>query len=188
MGSGSSVCSFTISLLEKILNNYTAQEAVIGVRLLHFAIMFIVRFLAALALASGLSLGVAENVAPLRSNFEIRNAPGASSADTMELIRRSLTDVALKRATDKVYKHNVTLDTSWKDTTIFMMGVYVFALCSDNLACRLFLMFNRKAKNQNTEASAYVAVTCTTVSLIGTSYTRSYMAFENNCGESNFKR
>lgn len=90
--------------------------------------MFVVRFLTILASFTSFSIVAANDLALLNSNVEVRNAPGSSSAETIELIRRSLANVALRRATDTVYKDNVTLDTSWNDEFLFKMAVYVIIL------------------------------------------------------------
>lgn len=84
--------------------------------------MFISRSLAVLALVTGFSIVSGNVIAPLSSNVEIRNAPGTTSAETMELLRRALTDVALTKRKDDVYNITIPLSGSWEDKHLFQRG------------------------------------------------------------------
>ena len=110
--------------------------------------MFVFYFMTALALATGFS-NVAADLAPLNSNLQVRNAPGASSTDTLKLLHRSLSVAALKRDTDTVFKNSTSLDTSWDGTVLFSVSGYVHTVVETDSKpmYRTFLMFpqrNRK--------------------------------------------
>lgn len=78
-------------------------------------------FLLALSWAGSLGF-VAAGIAPLNSNFQLRNAAGTSSLDTLSALRRSLTSAVTKRNT--VFKNSTSLNTSWDGVTLFSMYVY----------------------------------------------------------------
>ena len=77
-------------------------------------------FLFALSWAR-LSFGFAD-VAPLNTNFQIRNAAGTSSEDTLYALRRSLYSAATKR--DTVFKNSTSLNKSWDNVTLFNLYVH----------------------------------------------------------------
>ncbi|KAH7317955.1 hypothetical protein BKA65DRAFT_439132 [Rhexocercosporidium sp. MPI-PUGE-AT-0058] len=110
--------------------------------------MFVLYFIAALALANCLSF-VAADLAPLNSNLQVRNAPGASSTDTLRLLHRSLSETTLKRDTNTVFKNSTSLDTSWD-------GVVLFSV-------------SKEIENESSNASlrAGVEIVCTTCYIKG---------------------
>jgi hypothetical protein len=77
-------------------------------------------FLCALSWA-GLGFVFAD-VAPLNTNFQIRNAAGTSSDDTLYALRRSLSSAAAKR--DTVFKNSTSLNKSWDGVTLFSLYVH----------------------------------------------------------------
>jgi hypothetical protein len=75
------------------------------------------QLLFALSWVSVLSL-VAAGIAPLNNNFELRNAPGTSSSDTLRALRRSLSSAAIVKR-DTVFKNSTSLDSSWDGAVLF---------------------------------------------------------------------
>ena len=73
-----------------------------------------------LAWATCLSLIVAciAGVTELDPAIRVRNAPGASSADTYRSIGRALYDARAENG-KKAMEANVTLDRSWEDAVLF---------------------------------------------------------------------
>jgi hypothetical protein len=70
---------------------------------------------------AGLSFVFAD-IAPLKTSFQIRNAAGTSSEDTLYALRRSLSSAAAKR--DTVFKNSTSLNTSWDGVTLFSLYVH----------------------------------------------------------------
>ena len=73
-------------------------------------------FLFALIWAANFTF-VAAGIPPLNINFQLRNAVGTSSSDTLSALRRSLTSAVTKRNT--VFKNSTSLNTSWDGVTLF---------------------------------------------------------------------
>ncbi|KAE9364300.1 hypothetical protein N431DRAFT_563636 [Stipitochalara longipes BDJ] len=107
---------------------------------MHFShILFALSWLANLNLT-------AAGVAPVDSNFQIRNAAGTSSLDTLYALRRSLSSAALKR--DTVFKNSTSVNTSWNNVTLFSIE-------------------GEKSKS-DTSFSAGIDIVCTTCYIKGT--------------------
>ena len=95
--------------------------------------------MAALAFAVASNGQVITDLAPLNSNLQVRNAPGASSTDTLRLLHRSLAAASLKRDTDTVFKNSTSLNTSWDGAVLFSVSRFVHIVanrpCAHNTVC-----------------------------------------------------
>ncbi|KAI1773260.1 hypothetical protein F4818DRAFT_423730 [Hypoxylon cercidicola] len=108
--------------------------------------MFLMKPTLALSWAAALS-AVTATISSPDMTVDVRDIPGASSADTLHALRRSLVEIGSRRR-DTVLKNSTTLNKNWNGATLLSIK-------------------EQKDTKSNATLSAGVDITCTTCYLAG---------------------